>query len=140
MGWLAFGAAYSVAYALIGAYFRPSISLLPWFRIIALLIPPMIGVAVIVRRRHVWAGCQWLGIGCAAVAVRAPAISSVHRHAGGRLGRRRSRLAAHLPPARDRAGHQPHHADIEQRRDLAGFLSKRVAWRRDVDSAVRVLS
>jgi len=60
MGWLAFGAAYSVAYALIGAYFRPSISLLPWFRIIALLIPPMIGVAVIVRRRHVWAGCQWL--------------------------------------------------------------------------------
>ena len=60
MGWLAFGVAYSIAYAVVGAYLRPSISLLPWFRIIALLIPPMIGVAVIVRRRHVWAGCQWL--------------------------------------------------------------------------------
>jgi PAS domain S-box-containing protein len=27
---------------------------------VALVIPPMVGVAVIVRRRHVWVGCQWL--------------------------------------------------------------------------------
>ena len=34
---------------------------------------------------------------------------------------------------------QLHHADARQRRNLAGLLSERVAWRRDVDSAVRVL-
>ena len=60
MGWLAFGAAYSIGYAIIGAYLRPYSTLLPWFRLIALVIPPMAGVAVIVRRRHIWAGCQWL--------------------------------------------------------------------------------
>jgi PAS domain S-box-containing protein len=60
MGWLAFGAAYSIGYALIGAYLRPYSAILPWFRIVALVIPPIAGVAVIVRRRHVWAGCQWL--------------------------------------------------------------------------------
>jgi PAS domain S-box-containing protein len=60
MGWLALGAAYSIAYALLGAYLRPSPAILPWFRIIALSIPPMLGVGVIVRRRHAWTGCQWL--------------------------------------------------------------------------------
>jgi PAS domain S-box-containing protein len=60
MGWLAFGAAYSIGYAVIGAYLRSYSAVLPWFRIVALVIPPMVGVAVIVRRRHVWSGCQWL--------------------------------------------------------------------------------
>jgi len=60
MGWLAFGAVYSIAYAIIGAYLRPYQSLLPWFRIIALLVPPLVGVAVILRRRQAWLGCQWL--------------------------------------------------------------------------------
>src|SRR5712691_2325425 len=60
MGWLAFGAAYSVGYALIGTYLRPYSALLPWFRIVALVIPPLAGVVVIVRRRQAWAGCQWL--------------------------------------------------------------------------------
>src|SRR5712675_2177300 len=60
MGWLALGVAYSVIYAVLGAFLRPYPTLLPWFRLVALLIPPMAGVAVIVRRRHVWAGCQWL--------------------------------------------------------------------------------
>jgi PAS domain S-box-containing protein len=60
MGWLAFGAAYSIVYAVIGAYLRPYHALLPWFRIVALLIPPLAGVAVITRRRHAWSGCQWL--------------------------------------------------------------------------------
>ena len=60
MGWLAFGAAYSIAYAIIGAYLRPYQSLLPWFRIVALLVPPLVGVAVILRRRQAWLGCQWL--------------------------------------------------------------------------------
>src|SRR5258706_13026519 len=60
MGWLAFGVAYSVAYAVIGAYLRPYQALVPWFRIVALLIPPLAGVIVIMRRRTSWAGCQWL--------------------------------------------------------------------------------
>src|SRR5712691_10198647 len=60
MGWLALGAGYSIAYALLGAYLRPYPSVLPWFRAVALLIPPLWGLAIIVRRRHAWAGCQWL--------------------------------------------------------------------------------
>src|SRR5258708_3974587 len=58
MGWLAFGAAYSVGYALIGTYLRPYSALLPWFRIVALVIPPMAGVVVIVVRRRAWGGCH----------------------------------------------------------------------------------
>jgi PAS domain S-box-containing protein len=60
MGWLAFGAAYSIVYAIIGAYLRPFPNVLPWFRIVALLVPPLVGVVVIARRRHAWSGCQWL--------------------------------------------------------------------------------
>ena len=60
MGWLALGVAYSIIYAVGGAYLRPYPHLLPWFRIAALLIPPLVGIAVIARRRHAWAGCQWL--------------------------------------------------------------------------------
>lgn len=60
MGWLALGAAYSIVYALVGAFLRPFPELLPWFRIFALLLPPLAGVGIIVRRRHAWAGCQWL--------------------------------------------------------------------------------
>ena len=60
MGWLAIGVAYSVIYAVVGAYLRPFPEVLPWFRIVALLLPPLAGVAIIARRRHTWAGCQWL--------------------------------------------------------------------------------
>jgi PAS domain S-box-containing protein len=60
MGWLGLGAAYSILYAIVGAYLRPFPAVLPWFRIIALLLPPLVGVGMIVRRRHTWAGCQWL--------------------------------------------------------------------------------
>jgi len=60
MGWLALGVAYSVVYAILGAYLRPYPDILPWFRIVALLIPPLAGVMIIARRRHAWAGCQWL--------------------------------------------------------------------------------
>jgi PAS domain S-box-containing protein len=60
MVWLALGAAYSIIYAVIGAYLRPYPDVLPWFRIVALLLPPLTGVTIIARRRHAWAGCQWL--------------------------------------------------------------------------------
>ena len=60
MGWLALGVVYSVAYAVLGSYLRPFPSILPWFRIVALLLPPLAGVTIIARRRHSWAGCQWL--------------------------------------------------------------------------------
>jgi PAS domain S-box-containing protein len=60
MGWLALGVAYSIIYAVIGAYLRPFPDVLPWFRIVALLLPPLAGVGLIARRRHTWAGCQWL--------------------------------------------------------------------------------
>ena len=60
MGWLGLGVAYSVVYAVIGAYLRPFPDALPWFRIVALLLPPLAGVSIIARRRHAWAGCQWL--------------------------------------------------------------------------------
>ena len=49
MGWLALGAAYSILYAVIGAYLRPFADVLPWFRIVALLIPPLAGVTIIVE-------------------------------------------------------------------------------------------
>ena len=60
MVWLGLGVAYSIIYALIGAYLRPYPDVLPWFRIFALLVPPLAGVAIIAKRRHAWAGCQWL--------------------------------------------------------------------------------
>ena len=60
MGWLGLGVAYSIVYAVIGAYLRPFPDVLPWFRIVALLLPPLAGVVIIARRRHAWAGCQWL--------------------------------------------------------------------------------
>jgi PAS domain S-box-containing protein len=60
MGWLGLGVAYSILYAVIGAYLRPFPDVLPWFRIVALLLPPLAGVVVIAHRRHAWAGCQWL--------------------------------------------------------------------------------
>jgi PAS domain S-box-containing protein len=60
MGWLALGVAYSILYAVVGAYLRPFPDVLPWFRIVALLLPPLAGVTIIARRRQSWAGCQWL--------------------------------------------------------------------------------
>jgi PAS domain S-box-containing protein len=60
MGWLGLGVAYSIIYAVIGAYLRPFPHVLPWFRIVALLLPPLAGVVIIARRRQTWAGCQWL--------------------------------------------------------------------------------
>ena len=60
MGWLACGVLYSIVYVATGWLLRSHGETLLWFRISALLIPPLAGVVVIVRRRNVWTGCQWL--------------------------------------------------------------------------------
>ena len=60
MGWLLSGILYSTVYVAIGWLLRGHASLLGWFRAFALLVPPMAGAFVIVRRRQTWRGCQWL--------------------------------------------------------------------------------
>ena len=60
MAWLAGGVIYSVTYLAIGWLLRGHGLALLWFRVIALLVPPLAGVIVIARRRHVWTGCHWL--------------------------------------------------------------------------------
>ena len=60
MQWLLFGILYSFGYVTAGWLLRDQPTVLGWFRAAALLIPPMTGAFVIVRRRHTWSGCQWL--------------------------------------------------------------------------------
>ena len=60
MSWLACGVVYSVAYVAVGWLLQGQSETLLWFRILALLVPPLTGVVVIARRRHVWAGCHWV--------------------------------------------------------------------------------
>ena len=60
MGWLLTGILYSTVYVTIGWLLRGHPALLGWFRAFALLVPPMAGAYVIVRRRQTWRGCQWL--------------------------------------------------------------------------------
>ena len=60
MVWLALGVVYSLAYVTACWLLGASSTALLWVRAAALLVPPLTGVVVIVRRRHVWTGCQWL--------------------------------------------------------------------------------
>jgi hypothetical protein len=60
MGWLLGGVLYSAVYVVVGASLHRHQDALFWFRLLALMCPPAIGVAVIVHRRRVWSGCQWL--------------------------------------------------------------------------------
>ncbi len=60
MSWLFLGILYSTGFAIVGWLLRDQPELLSWFRASALLVPPLVGAAVIVVRRHTWRGCQWL--------------------------------------------------------------------------------
>ncbi|HEY7171785.1 MAG TPA: ATP-binding protein [Vicinamibacterales bacterium] len=60
MEWLLSGAIYSALYVLAGAVLQRFPGWLLWFRLVALLLPPLTGVFVIVRRRRAWRGCEWL--------------------------------------------------------------------------------
>jgi PAS domain S-box-containing protein len=51
---------YSLAYLAVGWLLQGQAQALLWFRVLALLVPPLTGVVVIARRRHVWTGCHWL--------------------------------------------------------------------------------
>ena len=74
MGWLLSGILYSTAYVAIGWLLRGNASLLGWFRAFALLVPPMAGAYVIVRRRQTWRGCQWLFFATIAVGLAMSAV------------------------------------------------------------------
>jgi PAS domain S-box-containing protein len=58
--WLLYGAIYSALYVLVGIVLQRYPDGLLWFRLVALLLPPLTGVVVVVRRRHAWRGCEWL--------------------------------------------------------------------------------
>jgi PAS domain S-box-containing protein len=60
MQWLLLGVLYSFAYVAIGWLLQDQPTVLGWFRAAALLVPPMTGTLVIVRRRQSWSGCHWL--------------------------------------------------------------------------------
>jgi PAS domain S-box-containing protein len=60
MPWLAAGALYSVGYLAAGWLLRELGATLLWFRVAALSVPPLVGIALIARRRHQWTGCHWL--------------------------------------------------------------------------------
>jgi len=60
MEWLAAGVVYSLVYLVGGWFLRGNLTVLLWFRIGALLLPPTVGIVVINRRRQQWSGCQWL--------------------------------------------------------------------------------
>jgi PAS domain S-box-containing protein len=60
MAWLAFGVAYAVVYWILGVLLQGSHLPLHWIRLLVLLLPPLLGIYTIVRRRQSWTGCQWL--------------------------------------------------------------------------------
>jgi PAS domain S-box-containing protein len=76
MIWLTLGIVYSLGYVLVGLVVQGHPDVVPWFRLVALLVPPLAGVWVIASRRGEWIGCQWLfwatialGLAMAAVGV-----------------------------------------------------------------------
>src|SRR5580765_4893352 len=93
MGWLLGGILYSSTYAIIGWLLRGHPALLSWFRAGALLIPPMAGTLVIVRRRQTWRGCQWLFWATIAVGLAMSAIGLTGWAADELMSRRNTWLA-----------------------------------------------
>jgi PAS domain S-box-containing protein len=60
MIWLLLGILYSGGYAAAGWLLRDQPAALSAFRGLALLVPPLTAAMVILRRRQIWRGCQWL--------------------------------------------------------------------------------
>ena len=77
MAWLALGVGYSLAYVLTGWLLRDYPAALLVSRSIALFVPPLLGLIVIWRRRHVWTGCQQLFWATAALGLMTSAMGSV---------------------------------------------------------------
>ena len=93
MVWLFTGILYSTAYVAIGWLLRGDASLLGWFRAFALLVPPMTGAFVIVRRRQTWRGCQWLFFATIAVGLAMSAVGLTGWAADELLSQRETWLA-----------------------------------------------
>ena len=60
MAWLAGGVIYCLVYMGVGRALENLPTALLWARAVSLLVPPLVGVAVIMRRRGSWTGCHWL--------------------------------------------------------------------------------
>ena len=77
MGWLIFGVVYTAVYFVTGLLLPRDGDLVLWFRFVALLVPPLTGIAVVVRRRTHWSGCQWLFWASIALGLATTAIGHV---------------------------------------------------------------
>jgi len=60
MNWLAFGAAYVGAHIVVGWALASHPVAHAWFGNLALLAPPLLFAALVIRRRRDWVGCEWL--------------------------------------------------------------------------------
>lgn len=60
MAWLAGGIIYCLVYMGVGRALENLPTALLWARAVSLPVPPLVGVAVILRRRGSWTGCHWL--------------------------------------------------------------------------------
>ena len=77
MTYLTFGVVYTALYFVVGLLLPRDGGLLIWFRFGALLIPPLIGIVAIARRRAQWSGCQWLFWAAIALGLATTAIGHV---------------------------------------------------------------
>ena len=135
MVWLALGAAYSVVYAVLGAYLRPFPNFLPWFRIVALLIPPLVGILVIAKRRHDWIGCQWLfwatialGLSTTAIGIVGWTVDEVlleHETSVARLAHGVCAVRIDCPPVCDAGSASPRDARIDDSQHGCGHRRHR---------------
>ncbi len=77
MGWLAFGIIYTLLYVAASLALADTGALFAWLRFAALLLPPLLGIAVIARQRRRWSGCQWLFWAAIALGLATGAIGHV---------------------------------------------------------------
>jgi PAS domain S-box-containing protein len=93
VGWLLGGILYSGAYVATGWLLRGQPMALAWFRAVALLVPPLVGIVTIVNRRQTWRGCQWLFWATISVGLAMSAIGLTGWAADELLSRRTTWLA-----------------------------------------------
>ena len=75
--WVLGAALFAVAYVLVADQFAGLDPRLVWLRFAALLVPPLLAVSAVIRRRQVWTGCQWLFWATIALGVLTMAAGSI---------------------------------------------------------------